>query len=178
MMAMKIKLSTIASLVALTAVILFSTPTYAHVLIRDDANSTSAILHITPEDNPIAGEESKIYFSLSNQSLQGSMVGITITNQDTGKSDTVQTRASSTSVSTEYTFTTRGVYDIKLKIGGKKAYSFSHTQRVSRGIGKDTAKTPDYPLASALLILSVAGLLLIVAIFVNRRRAINAQSHF
>lgn len=167
-------------LFALAVASLFGTiqPADAHVLIRDDANSIGAILHITPDDDPIAGEESSIYFNLRGQSLRESDVTITITDESTNQPVTLAVTTTSSGVETTYTFPSRGVYQINLDIQGQRDYSFSHTQRVSRGIGTDAAQTNSYPLATAALVLSSVTLALLVLIFINRKKDIDKQSKF
>src|SRR6478672_7835545 len=72
---------------ALIVSALIVTPAYAHVIIRDDASKVGAVLHVTPDDDPVAGEHSDLFFSLENQSLDGSVVSISITNTETNETD-------------------------------------------------------------------------------------------
>lgn len=176
--AMKSKLIIIFALVGLSVSLLTSDNAAAHVIIRDDANTTGAVLHVTPDDNPIAGEHSDLFFSLEGESLTGSQVSIVITNTSTQESAEPATSLTASGIVAQYTFPSRGTYDISLSISGKADYTFSHVQRVSRGIGTDTSIDSSYPLARAGIILSVAATMLLIAIAYARRKLIFKQSVF
>ncbi|MES2876662.1 MAG: hypothetical protein V4678_04295 [Patescibacteria group bacterium] len=163
----------LALLVATTA-----QPVSAHVLIRDVNDSVGAVLHITPDDDPVAGSSADLNFSLQNESLAGSTVQIQITDQASGRTATIKPVSGAGAVSARYVFPSKGVYDITLNISGRANYTFKHVQRVSRGVGTSSLATPDYPVARATLFVGVIALVGLGVFAVDRRKKIITQSTF
>ncbi len=153
-------------------------PAFAHVVIRDETNSVGAVLHITPDDDPVAGDKANLYFSIENQSLVRSNVTIAITDEATGQIANVEASMNSSSVSAEYVFPSRGVYSINLKVSGVENYNFSYTQRVTKGTGSSSLPEQEYPLAKATLLFSGMALIFTVIVLINRRKDIFSQSTF
>ncbi len=163
---------------SIAATLFMAHPAYAHVIIRDEANKVGAILHVTPDDDPIAGEPSDLFFSLQNQSLSGKDISMVIFDRTTQQSTTLDTDVTSSGISSVYTFPSRGTYAIMLQISGAGGAMFVQEQRVSRGIGTDAGSPADWPAIRALLILSLVALLVTGAIVYNRRKEIFTQSTF
>lgn len=110
---------------------------HAHVLIKDQTGQAGAVLHVTPDDDPIAGQKSELYYS--TQGIDGAKrASLTVVAQD-GSRESVQAQVTGQGVSTEYTFPARGVYELRLRVdtvSGERMLNY--TQRVERG-GTDGA---------------------------------------
>lgn len=151
-------------------------PALAHVLIMDDTGTKGAILHITPDDNPIAGEPAALYLDIQD----GAKSSANLTVEDTnGTAETVEARVDGSLAVFAYTFPAQGVYRLTFRVGmDAQAYSFSHTQRVSRGITASALQPPRYVWAEAVLFTSGVGIVVLGTIIFNRRKSIAAQSTF
>jgi len=153
-------------------------PASAHVLIRDSSGSIGAVLHVVPDDDPIAGQPSDLYFDIQTSAISKDSAGLTITNLATDKTDTVPVEVAGSGVGAQYTFASQGTYRLSLTIESDKTYQFSYAQRVSRGVTGSALDKPTYPLAQAGLVFGGIGLLMIGIVRVNRRKDIRRQSTF
>ncbi len=110
----------------------FSQSANAHVLIQDDSKSVGAVLHVNPDDDPIAGKASEL--SLELQTILP-VQRATLTISDGQSMQTVPLTAANTAASGHYTFPSQGVYGLTFTTAtANKTYSFHFTQRVSRGV--------------------------------------------
>lgn len=152
----------------------------AHVLVTDQAGTQGAILHIIPDDDPVAGQTARLYFETQDGLLEGkaSQVELTVTNS-AGQVTPIKTAIDKTLVTANYTFPAQGVYQLNysLKIGDKN-YQFNHSQRVSRGVSGNLDTQPVYLWAEMLMLLAGIGLALLGLTAFNRRRDIAKQSQF
>lgn len=150
----------------------------AHVLLTDTTGSVGAILHIMPDDDPVAGESSDIYFDRQGAASKAAEVKLTVTSSE---GDVSEVRLDTTnSLSTgEYTFPAQGVYELAFTSKGESGtYVFQQSQRVSRGVMVSGAATQQHIWAEALMVGSVVGFFALLVIMFNRRKQIAQQSTF
>lgn len=156
--------------------VLLSKPAFAHVLIGDDTKTVGAVLHIVPDDDPIAGQQSSLYFDIQNTKLNENNTKLTITNLATNEAVNVPIKVEKSSVNADYTFPTQGVYQLSLTANSDKNYIFNYSQRVSRGVIGSTLDKPTYPLATIALIFSTTSFLFLLIIMFNHRKEIKKRS--
>ena len=145
----------------------------AHVLITDDSNSKGAILHIIPDDDPVAGEEATLYFDTQKQ-LLGENDSVTLTiRDDSGIIYNVPTDVNESLATADFTFPDLGIYEIKfVLINDGESFTFTQTQRVSRGISNGSTNTQKYAWAEMLLVGSGIALALLIVVGFNNRKDI------
>lgn len=147
---------------------------FAHVLITDTTGTYGAILHVDPDDNPVAGQTSTLY--LDTQALTGS-VSLTITSNT---SSVVLAMHSSGSMSeAHYIFPSQGVYNLVFTVhSSHDTYQFKQSQLVSRGTVSQPLQTPHYEWARALLVGCIVVLALLLVIALGNRHEIARQSTY
>ncbi len=167
-------------MVSLGLVVLQADSTNAHVLITDETQTKGAILHIIPDDNPIAGKPATLFFDTQGGILNDtSEVVLTIMRKDTSESSTVETKRDGSLVTADYAFPAQGIYKLRYDIvSDATQYSFVQTTRISRGIIAEPVLASRYIWAEALLIACGVGTMLIAILVFNRRRLIMDQSSF
>lgn len=152
----------------------------AHVLLSEQEGQGGAVIHIVPDDDPIAGKESTLFFDTQSAILnETSTAALAIESVASSEAHIVATKIDNSLITAGYTFPYQGVYKLKYTINSSGAqYRFEHVVRVTRGVLKDTAITQRHVWAEALLL--GAGILLIVLIGVawRYRRVIARQSTF
>lgn len=129
--------------VALGILVLLAWPVTAsaHVVVQDDTGTAAAVLHVTPDDNPIAGELSDIFLDTQTARLSEKThsfrLSITTPQQ---QQITVPITTKENSISGTYTFPAQGSYTIELfarpRASGEPVRHFQYTQTVSRGVGE------------------------------------------
>jgi len=151
----------------------------AHVLITDETKSKGAILHIIPDDDPIAGEESTLYFDTQEQlSDSGNMVNFSVKN-GSDETQNVETKLEGSLATARYTFPTQGIYTLVFTVTASgNTYTFTQTQRVSRGVSTNALEKTTYGWAEVLIITSSVGFALLIILAINRREAIAKHSTF
>jgi hypothetical protein len=124
----------------IVGVILLTPKTYAHILATD--GSIGAVVHIEPDDDPIAGELSTFYFDIKDKNGRfdsrfcNCWGIITQDNKELYKQELFHD-AQGTKASFTYTFPQRGIYTVKVIGQSSKQNSFekftlSYTIRVER----------------------------------------------
>lgn len=153
--------------------------TSAHVLITDETHTRGAILHIIPDDDPIAGQQATLYFDMQNQaSTADGSVSLTIRGAN-GQIANVKTQTNGTLATATYTFPAQGAYELTFTVKPDgKTYTFKQSQRVSRGVAASALDKPTYVWAEILLLASVIGLVLLGITAFNHRKDIAKQSTF
>jgi hypothetical protein len=166
-------------LVAVIGVSLFPMSASAHVLVKDQTSGKGAILHVSPDDDPIAGERATLFFDIRDSSINptSSQARLTVTDAQ-GVASVVSSDLLGSSLSASYVFPRQGLYEIKLVIthNDKTTLTFSQSQRVGRGtIGSvNTHSTPVWAEIGILFTPMAIAFMAIIAF--NRRRAINQYS--
>jgi hypothetical protein len=115
----------------------------AHVLIRDKSAKLGAELHISPDDDPVAGKESVLYFSIESKVANFNPDKYTRTIQitdDAGFKDVALVKWNKQTLYVSYTFPHTGVYSLRMTLEENSAgidaptYEFNYNLRVSRGL--------------------------------------------
>lgn len=151
----------------------------AHVLIKDKASGTGAILHVNPDDDPIAGERASLFYDIRDSSINPSSSDATLSiTDDQGVTSAVPSEIRGSSVSATYNFPRQGLYRIRLVIerDGTVTHTFMQAQRVSRGIigGVTVSSTPAWAEAGIIFTLLASAFVAIVVF--NRRENIGKYS--
>jgi hypothetical protein len=157
---------------------LFAQQASAHVLVMDSTNTQGAILHIIPDDDPVAGEVSQLYFDMQQTNDTVREVRLVI-RDEAGAESSVDTTVKGALVTASYIFPAQGAYEIRYTvIEDRNEYVFTQAQRVSRGIVSSALNTPNYSWAQALLIASGVGLVILGILVWNHRKDIAKHSTF
>lgn len=165
-------------LLCLATPLLVTSPATAHVLITDTTRTKGAVLHITPDDDPVADKPSTLYFDLQELGEGDKRVRLTVTDA-AGQSAQIPMQVSGTLATASYIFPVQGAYKLAFTVKDDgKTYTFKQSQRVSRGLTDSALNKPAYSWAEALLLSSVIGLALLAIVVFNRRKDIARQSTF
>lgn len=150
----------------------------AHVLVMDETGKQGAIVHIVPDDDPIAGEAAIIYFDRQGASSAGGVVTLAISNEG-GERTTVPVKTNNALTTAQYIFPKEGVYELRFTIThDSQEVNFVQSQRVTRGVAGDSKATGSHIWAEGLLVASGVGLLVLGVFFINKRREIKNYSRF
>src|SRR5690606_15978623 len=103
----------VAAMASILFALILAGSSYAHVLVRDTSGSKGAILHIIPDDDPIAGKKATLYFDAQDVFDDDVRTGLSITRDDNGEAVVVETKRDGSLVTAEYIFPARGVYNLR-----------------------------------------------------------------
>lgn len=148
----------------------------AHVVLRSDGGEAAVgVLHISPGDDPVAGEESIMYLDVSADGFNAEAYELTASIDADGRVDYPAVQiAGSALLRIDYTFPQTGVFHIKItarpRVEGREMI-FEHTQRVTRGRNKASV-AHENGWAEAVVIGAAASLFAILVIVINRWRLI------
>ena len=127
----------------LFALIFLRSPTaLAHVLERDDGNTSGVVMHVTPDDNPVVGAETQFYFDIQNKNLSTNsyLYQLSIVSRDGTTAKAATYPLDGQSVASSYIFQSQGSYTLLLKAlpiyaAGTESgpIEFTFAQEVSRG---------------------------------------------
>lgn len=179
----RIIVATTALFVVAVAMAAASTrPVRAHILVKDPAGAAGAIVHIMPDDDPIAGEPASFFFDIQGGtfSTHEHLYALVITDQS-GAETVIPVATTATTASATYTFPQQGVYTVVLSAASVApatghTHYFSFEQRVTRGAAYGIIKPSNNSTAELLLIASICALLLLLIITYNRRTKITSYS--
>lgn len=158
---------------------LLSSQVSAHVLIRDESKSASAVLHVVPDDDPVASKTSQLVFDvkLENSDEKISSAVLTIINPADQKPAEVPLIIKNSILSAAYIFPGQGLYRLKLEVtAGSKTYVYDYAQRVSRGATVSATEKRSYAWAEIGLISSICLLFLLLFLAVAHRKKIGLRS--
>lgn len=131
------KLLLIGVFIATVCVFSPAAPTYAHFIVEDTSTGVKALFHVTPDHDPIVGEESVISFDFSKTGFESKDFSYSLAVKPIkGDVVTVPLDVVGNVVIANYIFPDRGFYDITLTMTHKADGSVSklqYGQRVSRG---------------------------------------------
>lgn len=163
----------ICFILALALVAINAPSTSAHILITDTTSTKGAILHINPDDDPVAGKTASLFFDLQGQDITAA--NLIIRDESSGK--VVPLDIDGTLVAAEYVFPAQGVYEIEFTVqSADSIYTFVSSQRISRGLATGEVTVPNHAWAEILLLTSGLGLIVLIIVALNRREAIKLQS--
>lgn len=173
----KLSLVTLAGLISFA--LLPVQNAFAHVLVRDTSGSKGAILHIIPDDDPIAGKRATLFFDMQNDAKNVSKITLDITQQGYDKSVSVKTSLEGSLVTADFTFPSQGVYLLKYRVDvDGKTYIFEQSTRISRGAIIGSVERRHRTWAEGLLAACGISLAALIIIAFNRRHDIAKQSTF
>ena len=114
-----------------------SKTTFAHFLLEDSDTGIAASLHVSPDDDPIAGKQSIISFDFSHHGIQSEKYDFSLSvKSDVNRTEKIPVEAVSTVVMAKYTFPYQGLYNVTLDItpkDGSAGSKLTYAQRISRG---------------------------------------------
>jgi hypothetical protein len=157
----------------------------AHVLLHEARNQAGAVLHMTPDDDPIVYQPSSLYITLEDSNNQfdtsQAIASLTIKNIDSGETWPVAVVVDGKNLSAQFTFLHKGLYafDLRVRPNTDGAFwQFRYTQRISRGDDASMAAVTHQPplWAEAGLVVSGTALLVLAILGLSRRRDIARQS--
>lgn len=175
----------IIGLVFVAAVVFWPETTQAHVLLTDTKANIGAVLHINPDDDPIAGQTNQLYFDVQDK---GSKVRITysgyelLINDELGKTAKPALEIANTTLIASYNFPRQGLY--KLTLRSKSSYeqfqkvAMTYSLRVSRGTINPTETKEEYPLATVTAMGAGIALAVLAILAYNNRHLIARHSSF
>lgn len=156
-----------------------SRPAEAHTLLKDTTGEKGTILHTTPNDDPIAGENTSLIFDIQGAPPgEGQSTANLIVVDEQNRQTQVPARIQGTSVIADYVFPNQGLYVLMLSLqqGGQQTHQFMESQRVSRGVitNATVRSTPLWAGAGLLgtVVVTMAGAVLVF----KRRKAISIYS--
>ncbi len=157
----------------------FSRPAEAHMMLKDTVSGKGAILHINPDDDPVAGERTSFLFDVQDTSPfeEQSTARLTIVDEQHHEIN-VLARVKGNTVVADYTFPRQGLYTLTLDIqqGDKQTHRFTESQRVSRGV-INFATVRNTPLwAGVGMMCTVITAIAVAIIAFDRRKIINIYS--
>lgn len=149
----------------------------AHVLITSDAGDSSMLVHINPDDDPIAGQSTEMFFDIrSNRINKDDYNFYLIISSDRYAPATINLEEVGKSyLRAEMSFPTQGVYKLELVARPTAGFEerFEFNQRVSRGVTLGTdVENEAYEWAEAGLIVSFCLSFVILILIINRRKQI------
>lgn len=163
-------------MLVMTGLFMLTPSAQAHVLVTDQSGAEGAILHINPDDDPVAGQSSVLFFDAQNNLLNNSVVKLTIENQE-GLKEVVDGKISGSLATIDYTFPVQGVYKLTFVVSsGQKDYTFVQDWRVARGDTASASGEPHYAWAEVLLLASGIGFGLLVILAINHRAGLKNYS--
>jgi hypothetical protein len=149
----------------------------AHVVLHStSANQAGAVLHVSPDDDPVAGQPSQLFYDLKDAAPHNATLIVTGAN---GYRTSEPVFVNGTTVSATYTFPTQGTYHLTLKaFGAAGGYFFEYDQAVTRGklAGASVDTQPDW--ADAVFVAAACALAVVIIVGINNRRGIAAHSVF
>jgi len=150
----------------------------AHVVLRDSSDTLSSVLHINPDDDPIAGQEALMVFDLQASTVKAndSFVSVEIAGPQSNESFEVSAEESG-NIPVRYTFQRQGAYTITLTIRtSSQIYTFQHTQYVTRGVSGESAEEQNHPWAEAGFVASISVFAILMVVGLRYRREIHRKS--
>ncbi len=161
--------------------IIFIAPTSAHVTYKDDSNNSLVVLHVTPDDDPIAGNETSLFFSLKDEHLSSdkNIYRLLITNSDNLTIEVSTYAIEKLSFGAKYIFPTPGRYKLKLVIEPVYIYAtenssnstFEYELEVNRGVYTESKSKSKILWAYVVFIpITLISLFLGLTLYRNRKK--------
>jgi hypothetical protein len=150
----------------------------AHVLVNDTSDTVGAVLHIVPDDDPVAGQTANLFFDVQTERLNEKTTMLAVMNSATHEEAQLPVKMDGNSITAEYIFPTQGIYQLTLTVAADKEYTFVYSQRVSRGVSSGLSDKRAFPLAKFALIFSGTLFLFLLIVMFNYRKEIKKRSTF
>lgn len=158
----------------------FSRPAEAHMLLKDEVATKGAILHVTPDDDPVAGKSTAFLLDIQDASLskEQSTASLTVID-DKNRQTEVPARMQGKAIAGDYVFPRQGLYTLVFSTqqGSSQTHRFTESLRVSRGAINDTVAADGIPLWAGVGVLTSAMAMTAMGVLaIIRRKTINAFS--
>lgn len=160
--------------------IVSSRPAEAHMLLKDTVAGKGAILHINPDDDPVAGEQTSFLLDIQGAAAsdkEQSIAKLTITD-DEHHETSVPAHVRGDTVAADYIFPRQGLYVLVFSVQqeSRPTHRFTESLRVSRGAIND-ATVRNTPLwAGVGMVCTGIAAVAVAAVAFGRRKAINTNS--
>jgi hypothetical protein len=147
----------------------------AHVVLQStSANRAGAVLHISPDDDPVAGEPSELFYDLKNAQPHNATLIVTAAG---GYRTSQPVFVDGTTINAKYTFPAQGTYHLSLRaFGAQGGYFFEYDQAVTRGKLAAAPAGPQHDWATPMFVAAACALAVVIIVGINNRRGIAAQS--
>lgn len=90
---------------------------YAHQLIPDTTHTTGAILHMTPNDDPVAGTVTGIYYEMQSKELVSkAAITMMVESSEGGIREVLPVVVTNETVSSSFTFPNKNLYYLTLTV--------------------------------------------------------------
>src|SRR3989344_782463 len=162
----------IVLVMCLVTAFITAVPVQAHVLLSDTRGEVGAILHVSPDDDPIAGQSSILFFDIQKDisAVESNDIQLTITDS-TGQKTTAPVTKQGSYISSAYTFPSQAAYEIHLSIPQQHTtLEFTAIQRVSRGISTDRV-AHEAIWAKTALVMGICSIAVACILAFNHRKA-------
>jgi hypothetical protein len=167
-----------AILALILSIIILPQTVSAHVLVNDASGTVGAVLHIVPDDDPVAGQTAKLFFDVQTERLNEKTTVLTVVNNATHEEAKLPVKVEGSSIVAEYVFPIQGIYQLTLTVAADKEYTFVYSQRVSRAVNGGTSAQQAFSLANFALIFSGTLFLFLLIVMFNYRKEIKKHSTF
>jgi hypothetical protein len=151
-------------------------PANAHVLVPDATKTTGAVLHITPDDDPVIGEPSQLFFDIQRAAATSQTHAFTVKIvNDRDEETVVPIQVNGNAISAAYSFPYAAVYSVQLIAEPldttQPTLRFVHAQRVTRG-GTGLSESKAHTWAEAGLWASLVTTCALMIVGYNHRKEI------
>jgi hypothetical protein len=171
-------------IIVLMAIITCPNHVFAHVLLRDSQANIGSVLHINPDDDPIAGKPAQLYFDIQDKSSQTRLpyaaYNLSVTNEANVTSVIPLDASTGSTLLATYTFPVQGLYRLRLYSNARYDNFLKVTMvdsiRISRGLSNPGQVVSPHTVASTIALVSVIVFLVLSIIGFNNRRAIARHS--
>ncbi len=169
----------LAALLTLAVLALAPAQASAHVFLRDDTGSSGLVLHVSPDDDPVAGEKATMFFDLQGSGRTYDFI-LTVTTPDDERIEVPVARMGDASVRADFVFAVRGQYGLELVATDRETSGaplrFASSLAVTRGTGGTSAGAERHTWAEITLVMAGTVLVVVMALLVVRWRVVRAFS--
>ncbi len=168
----------ILSCVIALSILYMPATTRAHVLITEPVYGAGAVVHINPNDDPVAGDTAVLYYELGGGQLNAGEYDFLLIVHREGRlvAEAPAQVLGSSSVRVEYVFPAQGLYQLELRAVsrfGKEPTAFTQSLQVTRGVGGGAgAAHPSHARAEIGVVMTPVALIAILIYIVNHRHEI------
>ncbi len=171
-------------LIAMASLLLLGTSASAHVFIGADSGNSGVIMHVTPDDDPIAGAEANFYFDIQDSALNTNTryYRLFIIDADEAEVQAATYVRGEQTLAASYVFPTQGVYTLRLAAypihdannpdAASDPVIFTYNQRVSRGIVSSPQDAPSHVWAEFGIIAGLSALIVVMIVVISRYKLI------
>lgn len=150
----------------------------AHFFIEDSSTNVKAYFHVTPDHNPVAGENSVISYDFSKSGISVSDFSFELSaiNEEDGKQVSIPFTIAGNGILADYTFPYQGLYKLMLSVENNESSvisSLTYSQRVFRGNVQPAEHANWLPIIGIL----TGSIVLVIAAIIFDRRGYNTSKN-